>query len=47
MVRDILLYILLIVLFCLIFMAQLLVNVYAFQRQPPTTKSDRADIIFV
>ncbi|KAL9891774.1 uncharacterized protein LOC119634708 [Glossina fuscipes] len=47
--RDIFLYLLLIVLFCFIFLAQLIVNVYAFQRQPPLPKpnSERNDIIFV
>ncbi|XP_061400705.1 uncharacterized protein LOC133336922 [Musca vetustissima] len=47
--RDIFLYLTLIVLFFFIFLAQLIVNVYAFQRQPPVPKpnSDRNEIIFV
>ncbi|XP_037948299.1 uncharacterized protein LOC119679813 isoform X2 [Teleopsis dalmanni] len=47
MLRDIFLYLVLIILFCFIFMAQLIVNVYAFQRQPTVQKPDRSDIIFV
>ncbi|KRF83632.1 uncharacterized protein LOC115759612 [Drosophila novamexicana] len=48
MLRDIFLYIVLIALFCFIFMAQLIVNVYAFQRQPtPAQRAERNEIIFV
>ncbi|KMZ06888.1 uncharacterized protein [Drosophila suzukii] len=47
MLRDIFLYLVLIVLFCFIFMAQLIVNVYAFQRQPSPHKAERNEIIFV
>ncbi|XP_017076242.1 uncharacterized protein LOC108111332 [Drosophila eugracilis] len=47
MLRDIFLYLVLIVLFCFIFMAQLIVNVYAFQRQPSPHKPERNEIIFV
>lgn len=49
--RDIFLYSVLIILFCFIFLAQLIVNVYAFQRQPSnkgrTKNDDKNDIIFV
>ncbi|XP_017845858.1 uncharacterized protein LOC108602289 [Drosophila busckii] len=48
MLRDIFLYLVLIVLFCFIFMAQLIVNVYAFQRQPSAAqRAERNEIIFV